>query len=99
MWALGRGVNREFKFMVSDISASVCQMPLETYEAIATAYLGLSIVAGVGLHNVFNLQAVDHIFWFRLWCVCVCVCVCCVCVRACGRESVSDARGIDPIQQ
>ena len=78
-----RGVNREFKFMVSDISASVCQMPLETYEAIATAYLGLSIAAGVGLHNVFNLQAVDHIFWFRLWCVCVCVCVCVLCVRAC----------------
>ena len=81
MWAMGRGVNREFKFMVSDISASVCQMPLETYEAIATAYLGLSIAAGVGLHNVFNLQAVDHIFWFRLWCVCVCVCVVCACVR------------------
>ena len=77
MWALGRGVNREFKFMVSDISASVCQMPLETYEAIATAYLGLSIVAGVGLHNVFNLQAVDHIFWFRLWsCYCYCCCAC-----------------------
>ena len=55
MWALGRGVNREFKFMVSDISASVCQMPLETYEAIATAYLGLSIAAGVGLNNAFNL--------------------------------------------